>query len=74
MNNASTFQTTWQTEALAELTTALGAPVTVTDDPDAPFPFAVYDPETGDLLGAGDSRDEAIEDAMGQAREWESAS
>ena len=37
---------------------------------DEPSPYAVFDPENGDILGAGDSPDEAAEQAWYTVRGW----
>ncbi len=41
------------------------------EDADAPERFAVWSPE-GDIIGAGETASEAIEDARATIRTWES--
>lgn len=60
-------------DALAELA---GLNLDLEYDPDAPMPFAVWsEDETGeqDIIGAGASPSEAIEDARNTVRGWEAS-
>ena len=40
---------------------------------EVPLPWAVYDPETDDMIGAGDSESEALADAIETVRWWGNA-
>jgi hypothetical protein len=52
---------------------ALGARLVAAqeDDPDAPLPWAVFDEgPDGDILGAGETPEAAIAEAVEQVRQW----
>ena len=51
----------------------LGAPVSADKQDGAPLAYAVFDPEHGDIIGAGDSELEALDEALTTVRAWEHA-
>jgi hypothetical protein len=57
-------------EQFHALSLLLGADPAIDRGPTGALPWGVLDPETGDVLGAGESVAEALTEALATARGW----
>lgn len=74
MADTDTFDALNYQYEIDELAAMAGVSLRIEHDDAAPMPWAVWSDDGeggGDIVGAGDTVSEAIEDARRQARQWE---